>query len=129
MKTSISSPQPLSPGAPSRSRRMVEAGRAATASATKSACRTRLRLQVGAAIDAGDTRQQIVDFRLRRRGDARARLALGAGSNDAALLQHVFPDCETNRRLLLVADQRQMRVEQVMRGIAARFLRQPHHID
>src|ERR1700691_766225 len=116
MKTSISSE------APSRSSRIVEAGRAVAASATKSACRARLRLQVGAAIDAGDTRQQIIHFRFRCCRDARARLALGAGGNDAALLQYIFADSQANRRLLFVTDQRQMRVEQVMRGVTAAFL-------
>src|SRR6185312_16708267 len=102
----------ISCSAPSRSSRIVEAGRAVTASATKSARRAGLRLHAGPAIDPCDARQQVIHFRLCGDRDDRARLALRAGSNDTALLQHVFPDRQSNRRLLLVADQREMGVEQ-----------------
>src|SRR6476659_3781691 len=116
MKTSISF-------APSRSRRMVEAGRDADVPGIQLTCGAGLRAKIGALVDAGDARQEVIDLRLGRRRDGRARLALGAGSDDAALLQHVLAHCQTCARLLLVADQRQMRVEQVMRGVALAFLR------
>src|SRR5438445_13013085 len=108
MKTSTSFPA----GA-SRSSRMVDAGRGATISAMVSARRAGLRLQMGAAVDARHPRQQIVDFGLRRRRDGGARLALRAAGNDAALLQHVFTHRKACARLLLVTNQRPMRVEQV----------------
>ncbi len=86
-------------------------------------------MQIGAAVDARHPRQQIVDLGLRRRRDRRARLALGAGRDDAALLQHVFAHGQADAGLLLVADQRQMRVEQVMRGVALAGLGQLDDID
>src|ERR1019366_1616092 len=143
---------------PSRSKRMVEAGRGTTASAdmiklllmnsswfetaqarlltmrdlilrsgllaasrrmTNSLTRRAgLRLQVRAPVDPRHPRQQIIHFGPCRRGEARPRLALCAGSDRAALLQHIFPHRQSRTRLLLVADQRQMRIEQIMRGIA-----------
>src|SRR5438093_9083812 len=113
MKTSISSrllPSTLA-SALSRSSRMVDAGRGATVSAIGLPRRAGLRLQIGAAVDARHPRQQVVDFGLCRRCDGRTRLALRAGRNDAALLQHVFADRQTRAGLLLIADQRQMGVE------------------
>src|SRR5947208_10186655 len=50
------------------------------------ACRTRLRLQIGAAVVARHPRQEIIDFRLGGCRDSRTWLALGAGGDDAALL-------------------------------------------
>src|ERR1700758_533376 len=119
MKTSTSFATALS-----RSRRIVEAGRDAAASTMQLTCGARLRLEIGALVEAGDARQQIVDLRLRRRRDGRAGLALRAGGNDAALLEHIFAHGQPCTRLLLVADQRQMRVEQIMRGIALAGLRE-----
>src|SRR6185295_13675136 len=101
MKTSIS----LAP-ALSRSSRMVDAGRGATVSAIELARRAGLRLQIGAAVDARHPRQQIIDFGLCGRRDRRAGLALRAGRDDAALLQHVFAHRQARAWLLLVADQR-----------------------
>src|SRR6478735_597658 len=115
--------------APSRSRRMVEAGRDADVSGMLLTCGARLRLEVGALVDAGNARQEIVDLRLGRRRDGRARLALGAGSDDAALLQHMLAHGKARAGLLLVADQWQMRVEQVMRGVALARLGQVDDVD
>src|SRR5258705_11484942 len=98
MKTSISR------ATLSRNSRMVEAGRGAAISAIRLARRAGLRLQIGAAIDPRHARQQVVDFRLRLRRDGGAGLALGAGGDDAALLQHVFAHREAGARLLLVTD-------------------------
>src|SRR5437763_6449038 len=106
MKTSTSFPADAS-----RSSRMVDAGRGATVSAMVLLCSAGLRLQVGAAVDARHPRQQIVDLGLGGRGDGGARLALRAAGNDAALLQHVFSHREPCTRLLLVADQRQIRLD------------------
>src|SRR5512135_1522279 len=92
----------------SRSSRMVEAGRVAAMSAMKLTCGTGLRLEIGALVDAGDARQEIVDLGLRGRRDGGARLALRACGDDAPLLQHIFTHGEARARLLLVADQRQM---------------------
>src|SRR5215471_5659832 len=91
--------------------------------------RARLRRKTRAAVDPRNTRQQIIDLGLGDRADTRARLALRAGSDDAALLQHIFAYGQPGAGLLLIADQRQMRVEQVMRGVAPAFLRQPHDVD
>src|SRR5438876_167454 len=111
MKTSISSRLSPSTFAPSRSRRIVDAGRDADASAIQLTRRAGLRAEIGALVDASDPRQQVLDLRLRRRRDGRAGLALGAGGDDAALLQHVFAHGKARARLLLVTDQRQMCVE------------------
>ena len=75
-------------------------------------------MQVGTAIGPRHPRQQVIDLGLRRGGDGRAGLALGAGRDDAALLQHVFAHAQARAGLLLIADQRQVRVEQVVRGVA-----------
>src|SRR6266700_5457101 len=112
----------------SRSRRTVDAGRGATISAMGLTRRARLRLQIGSAVDPRHPRQQVIHFRLRGRGDAGAGLALRGGSNDATLLQHILAHREPRARLLLVADQRQMRVEQIVHGVALALLRQSHHI-
>src|SRR5258705_10894564 len=82
------------------------------------ACCAGLRLQIGAAVDSCPPRQEVIDFGFRRRRNAGTRLALRAGGDHAALLQDVFAHREPRAGLLLVADQRQMRVEQIMRGIA-----------
>src|SRR5580692_12235939 len=113
----------ISLSGPSRSKRMVEAGRGTTASAgmIKSLLLTRragLQLQVRAPVDPRHPRQQVIHFGLCLFGEARPRLALRAASDHAALLQHIFPHRQSRTRLLLVADQRQMRVEQIMRGVA-----------
>src|SRR5258708_22253859 len=103
----------------SRSSRMVDAGRGTTASDMRSSRRDGLRLQVGALVDPRDTGEQIIDFGSRCRGNARARLALRARGDHAALLQHVFAHGQSRTWLLLVADQRQMGIEQIVRGVAA----------
>src|SRR6478752_6254330 len=126
MKTSTSSRLLPSTPAPSRSRRMVDAGRDAAISGMQSTCGARLWLEVGALVDTGDARQEIVDLRLCRRRDGRARLALGAGGDDAALLQHVLAHGKAGAGLLLIADQRQMGVEQIMRGVALAGLGEIH---
>src|SRR4249919_1629053 len=113
MKTSTSLASALS-----RSSRMVDAGRGATVSAIELPRCAGLRLQIGAAIDARHPRQEILDLGLRGGRDGGAGLALRAGSDDAALLQHVFAHRQTRAGLLLVADQRQMRIEQIVRGVA-----------
>src|SRR5438309_10749708 len=102
----------------SRSNRMVDAGRGGTISAMRSTRRAGLRLQIGAAIDPRHPRKQVIHFGLCGRRDASARLALSTVGNHTALLQHIFPYRESCAWLLLVADQRQMRVEQVVRGVA-----------
>ena len=108
----------------SRSSRMVDAGRGADDLRPLGlARRAGLRLQIGAAVDPRHARQQVVDLGLRRCGDGGAGLALGAGGDDAALLQHVFAHRKPGAGLLLVADQRQMGVEQIMRGVALAGLR------
>src|ERR1700738_5297990 len=112
MKTSISAPSP------SRNSRMVDAGRGATASGITSLRSTGLRLQIRALVEPRDARQQIIHLGLRSLGNARTRLALRAGGDHAAFLQHVFAHRQARAGLLLVADQRQMGVEQVMRGVA-----------
>src|SRR4051794_46481 len=127
MKTSIS-PRPLSsaalPSGPalSRSSRMVEAGRAFAVSLAASAMRSTrgagLRLHVCALVDPRHARQQVIDLGLGRPSDGRARLALRGRRNHAALLQHVFAYREAGAGLLLIADQRQMRIEQIVCGIA-----------
>src|SRR6478752_10653657 len=122
MKTSISLP-------PSRSSRIVEAGRDADVSAIQLTCGAGLRAEIGALVDPGNARQEVIDLRLRRRRDGRARLALGAGRDDAALLQHVLAHRQTCTWLLLVADQRQMRVEQIMRSVTLALLREAHDVD
>src|SRR4051795_1578155 len=129
MKTSISSRLLPSTFTPSRSSRIVDAGRDADASAIRLTCRAGLRAEICALVDAGDSRQQVLDLCLRRRRDGGAGLALGAGGDDAALLQHVFAHGKARARLLLVADQRQMRVEQIMGSVALAFLRQTHDVD
>src|SRR5262244_4506375 len=106
MKTSISFAAVLS-----RNSRMVEASRGLTISAIRLPRRARLRLQVGAAIDPRHAREQIIDLGFRGRRQCRARLALSAGGDDAALLQDVFAHGEPRTQLLLVTDQRQMRIE------------------
>src|SRR5487761_2465735 len=118
MKTSISR------SVLSRSSKIVEAGRGGTTASavTRSTRGAGLRLQVRPFVDPRDARQQVIHLGLCGRGNARARLALRAGGNHAALLQHVFSHRQSYPRLLLVADQRQMRVEQVVRGIAAALL-------
>src|ERR1035437_2511844 len=132
MKTSIS-PRPLSSGprplssaplvsALSRNSRMVDAGRGMTASAMESTRRAGLRLQVRALVDPRDAREQVVHFGLCRCCNARTRLSLRAGSDHAALLQHVFAHGQSGAGLLLVADQRQMGIEQILRGVAAALL-------
>src|SRR5258705_12744896 len=108
MKTSIS---PFVP-ALSRSNKMVDAGRGTTTSDMRSTRRAGLRLQVGAPVDSRDPRQQIIHFHPRGRGNAGAGFALRAGGDHAALLQHVFAHSQSGAWLLLVADQRQMRIEQ-----------------
>src|SRR5437667_2030874 len=131
MKTSISSrllPSTLAL-ALSRSSRIVDAGRGATASAIGLARRAGLRLQIGAAVDARHPRQQILDFGLCGGGDGGAGLALRAGRDDTALLQHVFAYRQARAGLLLVTDQRQMRIEQVVRGVALAGLRQFDDVD
>src|SRR5258707_9141584 len=164
MKTSISS-RPL----PSRSSRMVDAGRGLTISAmgisssephpeerplaasrrmsgnswaswfeTREAAlltmrnflarRAGLRLQIGAAVDSCHPRQQVIDFGFRRRRNAGTGLALAAGCDHAALLQDVFAHRKPGAGLLLVADQRQMCVEQIMRGVALAGLRKLYDV-
>src|ERR1700730_16810322 len=120
MKTSISSRLlPSTLVALSRSNRIVDAGRGGFAlSVMRSTRCAGLRLQIGPAIDARDPRQQIIHFRLRGRGDGCPRLALRTGGDHAALLQHVFAYRQSRAGLLLVADQRQMGVEQIVRGVA-----------
>src|SRR4051794_7861850 len=113
----------------SRRSKMVDAGRGATVSAMVLFRSAGLRLQIGAAVDARDARQEIVDFGLGGRGDGGARLALRAAGNDAALLQNVFAYRKSRTRLLLVTDQRQMRVEQIVRGVALAGLRQFYDIN
>src|SRR5437588_9926917 len=113
----------ISWAAPSLSSRTVEAGRGATAWVMRSTGRARLRLQVGAPVDPRDTREQVIHLGFRGRSEAGPRLALRAGDDHAALLQHVFAHRKAGAWLLLVADQRQMRVEQIMRGIAPGFFR------
>src|SRR5450755_2458956 len=122
MKTSISSwllaSAPMPFAGLSRSRRMVDAGRGATVSAIRLTRRARLRGEIRAAVDARDPRQQIIHFGFRGVRDRGTRLALRAGGDDAALLQHIFAHCQARAGLLLISDQRQMRVEQVVRGVA-----------
>src|SRR6266404_2169841 len=118
MKTSISALVT----APSRSSTMVEAGRAITASATGSTCRAGLRLQVRAAVDTRDPREQIIHFGLCGCGNIRARLALRARGDHAALLQHIFPHRQSRAGLLLVTDQREVSVEEIVGGVAAALL-------
>src|ERR1700755_2102686 len=112
MKTSISR------AALSRTRKVVEARGGATISAMTLACRARLRRELRAAIDPRNARQQVIHLGLCRRGDRSAGLALRAGGDDAALPQDVFAHREARAGLLFVADQRQMRVEQVMCRVA-----------
>src|SRR6187401_838642 len=116
----------ISPAAPSRSSRMVDASRGGLAGSVdiRLLRRAGLRLQIGALVDAGDAGQQVVDLGLRGGGDGGAGLALCRRRDDAALLQHVFAHREAGTRLLLVADQRQMGIEQVMRGVALAGLRE-----
>src|SRR6516225_3898476 len=104
MKTSISSRLLPSTLMLSRSKRIVDAGRVAVISAISLPRRARLRLKIGALVEPRHARQQIIDLSLRRGRDHGARLALRAGGNDAALLEHVFPHREAGARLLLVAD-------------------------
>src|SRR6185369_10390075 len=124
MKTSTSLASALS-----RSSRMVDAGRGATISAIELPRRAGLRLQIGAAIDARHPRQQIIHFGLRSSRDGRTGLALRAGRDDAALLQHVLAHREARAGLLLVTDQRQMRVEKIVRGVTLAGLRQLDDVD
>src|SRR3954452_21233632 len=101
MKTSISSRLLPSSFAPSRSRRIVDAGRDADASAIRLTCGAGLWAEIGALVDAGDARQQVLHLCLRRRRDSGAGLALGTGGDDAALLQHVFAHGKASTRLVL----------------------------
>src|SRR3954471_11533321 len=103
MKTSISSRLLPSTFAPSRSSRIVDAGRDADASGIQLTCGAGLRAEIGALVDAGDARQQVLDLCLRRRRDGGPGLALGAGGDDAALLQHVLAHRQACTGLLLVA--------------------------
>src|SRR5437762_3477537 len=104
MKISISPRLLPSAPAPSRSRRMVEAGRGrdADVSAMQLTCGAGLRPKIGTLVDAGHARQQILDLGLCRRRDGCAGLALRAGGDDAALLQHVFAHGKAGAGLLLV---------------------------
>src|SRR6266702_5076797 len=106
MNTSISSRLLPSTPAPSRSRRMVDAGRDAAAPGMHLTCGAGLRLEIGALVDLRHARQEVVDLGLRRRRDGRARLALRTGGDNAALLEHVFTHGKSGAGLLLVADQR-----------------------
>src|SRR4051812_44916413 len=117
MKTSISPP------APSRNNRMVDAGRGLTISVIGSLRRAGLRLQVSAPVDARDAGQQVIHLGPCLGRDAWPRLSLRARDDHAALLQHVFAHSQSCARLLLVPDQRQMSIEQIVRGVTARFLR------
>src|ERR1700704_1416057 len=139
MKTSIS-PRPLSSGprllpsapfaaAPSRSNKMVDAGRGAMASGLTSLRRAGLRLQVGALVDPRDAGEQIVHLGLCSCRNARTRLALRAGGDHATLLQHIFAHRQARTGLLLVADQWQMGVEQIVRGVALAGFREFYNVD
>ena len=75
----------------------------------------------GARVTPREAREQIVDFRLGGRAETGAGLALRVRSENAAPLHHIFAHGEADALLLLVADQRQMRVEQVVRGVALAF--------
>src|SRR5215471_17531156 len=101
MKTSISSTALLS-----RSNNTVEAGRGVTISAIALTRGARLRPQISASVDPRHARQQILDLGLCGRAQRRARLALGAGGDHAAFLQHIFAHGEPRPGLLLVSDQR-----------------------
>src|SRR5258708_14651117 len=98
----------------SRGSRMVAAGRGTPVSDMRSTRRAGLRLQVGALVDPRDTGEQIIDFGPRGRGNARARLALRARGDHAALLQHVFAPRQSSTTLLLVSAKRQMRVGHIV---------------
>src|ERR1700704_1209190 len=100
MKTSIS---PFA-AALSRSSRIVDAGRAATASGIKSLRGAGLRLQIGALVDPRHAGKQVIHFGLCHWRHARTRLALRAGGDHAALLQDIFAHRQSRAGLLLVAD-------------------------
>ena len=65
-----------------------------------------------------DAGEEVVDLRPRRRRERRAGLALRVAGEDAAAHQHVFAHRKPDARLLLVADEGQMRVEEVVRLVA-----------
>src|ERR1700733_7054320 len=61
--------------------------------------------------------QQVVDLGPRRRIQRCAGNTLGVMGNRAALVQDILAHRETDALLLLVADERKMRVEEIMSGI------------
>src|SRR4051812_2526517 len=80
-------------------------------------------------VGAAESGQQVLDLRHRLGAELAARRALRRGADDAAPRQHVFPHGEADAELLLVADQRQMRVEQVVRRIPLPGGGKPHELD
>src|SRR5215831_12457987 len=73
---------------------------------------------LGSPITLREAGQQVVDFRTRCGGERRAGPAQRVGGDHAAAHQHVLAHRESRPRLLLVADEGQVRVEEVVRRVA-----------
>src|ERR1700722_296163 len=69
-------------------------------------------------IDPREALKQKIDLCLGARRQSGGWRALSVESDGAASLQHIFAHRQTDARLLFIAQERQMRVEQVMRLLA-----------
>ena len=98
-------------------RQALRAGGARTALA-RALRRGRPRSAARPHVPGRQTRKQILDLAPRRGTQPGARVALGVGRDQATPRHHVFPHREPNARLLLVAQQRQVGIEQVVRRVA-----------
>src|SRR4029079_4807731 len=83
----------------------------------------------GARIVARKPRHEVIDLGTCGGRERRTVLARGVGSDDAAPHHHVFAYREPRTGLLLVADERKVRVEKRVRVVALAFLRQANDVD
>jgi hypothetical protein len=74
--------------------------------------------QPGPGVVPGKPLQQVIDFAARRGRQRRARFAQGRRAEQPAPLQDVLAHRQADARLLLVAQQRQVGVEEVVRRFA-----------
>src|SRR5690606_3675573 len=78
----------------------------------------------GSPVFPGQPFEQVVDLGACRFTKRKPRLALDIAGDDAAVLQDMLAHGKPDAELLLVADQRKMRVEQVVRLLAPACRRQ-----
>src|SRR5438552_15645732 len=72
----------------------------------------------GARIGAGEAREKVIHLGTRRGRKRRAGPSQRIRGDDSAPHHHVLAHREARTWLLLVADERQVRVEEVVRGVA-----------